>query len=107
MKRLITVLLLTVVVALSACGGDVTPDYNTKEFESALNDGEDLVGKIVEVEIEHIEPDSAFGYNLQAGEHLNFVSSKNPNVEIGDTITVEVEEVDSMLGSFIITYKKR
>lgn len=40
------------------------------------------------------------------GEHLNFVSSSNPDVKIGDIVTVKVEKVSSTLGSWFITYKK-
>lgn len=96
------------IVFLAACGnGNPEPDYTTEDFESALEDGANLEGKIVSVEIQNIEPDSAFGYNLQAGEHLNFVSSQNPKLEVGDELIAEVEEVENVLGSFIITYKKK
>lgn len=108
MKKLLVVLFsLSLLGIVSACSGDVEPDYETEEFESALNDGEDLEGKIVKVEVDNIEPDSAFGYNLQAGEHLNFVSSKNPKIDEGDELVAEVKEVESALGSFIIEYKKK
>lgn len=102
-------LLMLTVFLLVACGGgeDVEADYTTKDFENALEDGEDLTGKTVEVEIDGYEPDSAFGYNLQAGEHLNFVSNKNPKLDVGDELIAEVEEVENILGSFIITYKKK
>ena len=82
-------------------------DYpNVEDFEAALNAGEDLTGKTVTFTVLEVHPSSAFGYNLYAGEHLNFVSSKNPGVKEGDTITVKVEEVNSILGSWIISYKK-
>lgn len=92
---------------LSACGGSAEPDYTTEEFEKALNNGDDVTGKIVLVKIDDIAPDSAFGFNLQAGEHLNFVSSKNPNLEVGDEFIAEIEEVDHLLGSYIIKYKTK
>lgn len=90
-----------------ACGSaSVEPEYNEEEFESELNEGKDLTGAIVSFEVNELIPDSAFGYNMIAGEHLNFVSSKNPNVDPGDEVIVEVEEVDSLLGSYIISYKR-
>lgn len=67
------------------------PDYTTEQLETALNNGENLEGKIVSVQVDELFPDSAFGYNIQKGEHLNFVSSDNPDVEKGDKIIVEVE----------------
>lgn len=81
------------------------PDYlDAAAFEKALNTGADLRGKTVRFKVDNITPDSSFGYNLQAGEHLNFCSNENPYVNIGDTITVEVKEVKSLLGSYIIYY---
>ena len=74
-------------------------------FEKALNDGEDITGKTVVLTVKDLVPNSAFGYNIQAGEHLNFCSPDNPNVKAGDTITVKVVEVTSMLGSYIINYE--
>lgn len=107
MKRLLFILLAAVFLAACGSNASVEPDYTTEEFEASLNDGDDLTGKTVSVEVKELVPDSAFGYNIQTGEHLNFVSSKNPNVEVGDEIIVEVEEIESMLGSYIITYKKK
>ena len=91
---------------LFSCGGNV--DYKDAEsFESALNSGDDLTGKTVTFTVDSIEPSSTFGYNLQAGEHLNFCSENNPKVKEGDTITVKVDEVKSFMGSYIIYYKMK
>ena len=109
MKKVLSLLLVALIVfSLAACGGKktVTPDYaDAASFEAALNAGEDTTGKIVQFTVNTVVPDSAFGYNLQAGEHLNFCSSTNPKVSAGDTIIVKVVEVTSTLGSFIISYK--
>lgn len=64
-----------------------------------------MTGKTVCFTVDKLVPDSAFGYNLQAGEHLNFCSADNPKVSAGDTVTVSVEKVTSMLGSWIISYQ--
>jgi len=107
-KYLLVFMTIMVLGIMTACGGgNVEPDYTTEEFESALEDGEDLTGKVVKVDIDGFEPDSAFGYNLQAGEHLNFVSNKNPKLDVGDELIAEVEEIENVLGSFIIEYKKK
>lgn len=108
MKKLLAILLsLTLVLSLVACGEkvEVTPDYDVVAFEQALNNGENLTGKTVVVTVNELVPNSAFGYNIQAGEHLNFCSPDNPNVKVGDTITVKVGEVTSMLGSYVISYE--
>ncbi|PIC80756.1 hypothetical protein CSV75_02920 [Sporosarcina sp. P18a] len=91
---------------LTACGS-AEPDYTTEQFETALKNGENTEGKNVSITVDELVPDSAFGYNVQTGEHLNFVSSSNPNVKKGDEIIVKVGEVESVLGSFIIQYKKQ
>lgn len=80
-------------------------DYDdVKAFESALNSGDNLEGKTVQFKVNKLEPQSAFGYNLITGEHLNFVSSENPNAKEGDLVTVKVKQVQSMLGSWLIQY---
>lgn len=87
------------------CGSEV--DYDSiSSFESALNDGDDVEGKTVEITVDEFVPDSAFGYNIQTGEHLNFCSLDNPGVKEGDTLIVKVTDVESVLGSFIIYYEK-
>ena len=92
---------------LTACSGETTVDFkNAKDFEAALNAGDDLTGKIVTFTVDKFVPNSALGYNLQTGEHLNFVSSKNPGVKEGDSITAKVTDVSSTLGSYIISYEK-
>lgn len=79
---------------------------NVNDFESALNADDDLTGKTVTFTVDTLVLDSAFGYNLQTGEYLNFCSTGNPGVKEGDSITVKVTEVASMLGSYIISYEK-
>lgn len=85
---------------------EIAVDYpDVAEFELDLNNGKDLTGKTVTFEVIEFVPDSAFGYNLQAGEHLNFCSPKHPGVNEGDIITVKVTSISSMLGSYIISYE--
>lgn len=107
MKKSIMVLSLILVVGmLFGCSGGQVADYTTQEFEAALNNGEDVTGKTVAVEVLTMDPNSKLGYNMQAGQHLNFVSPENPGVKDGETVVVTVERVASMFGSYIITYKK-
>lgn len=106
MKKLALVFISILVGIIFGCGQGVKSDYTTAEFEKALNNGDSVDGKTVSVEVLQLEPKSAFGYNIQAGEHLNFVSAENPKVKAGDTIVLKVEKVASMFGSFIITYEK-
>lgn len=81
------------------------PDYATAEdAEAALNVGKVLEGKTVRFRVNDLRPKSAFGYNLETGEHLNFVSPHNPKVKVGDVVIVKVKEVTSTLGSFVIKY---
>lgn len=108
MKKFMVTLMMVVAVGMTmvGCSGGFVADYSTEEFEAALNNGEDVTGKTVVVKVNKLEPNSAFGYNMQAGKHLNFVSAENPNVEEGDEVVVTVEKAASMFGSWIITYKK-
>lgn len=109
MKKSLTLTLILCVLLtfiLAACG-DVKVDYeNAEDFEAALNEGDDLTGKVVTFTVREVAPDSLFGYNLQAGEHLNFCSPKTPGIKVGETVTVKVTEVKSVLRSYVIEYKK-
>lgn len=101
---------LLIMLLITACGNSVfageSINYgDEKAFEDALNNGEFLEGKIVRFTVTDICPDSAFGFNLISGEHLNFVSSRNPNVQIGDELVVRTDSISSMLGSWIVTYE--
>ena len=106
MKKVIASLLavLSVLFILTACG-QKQADYPTAaKAETALNAGKDLKGKTVTFKVTGYDPASAFGYNMETGKHLNFVSNDNPGVKKGDTVTVKVKKVASTMGSFIITY---
>ena len=84
LKKYVSLFLLIIITfSLSACGNSKTVvDYgNAEAFESALNHGENLEGKSVMFQVAEFHPDSKFGYNLWAGEHLNFISSEHPNVK--------------------------
>ena len=108
MKRIVLLICIVVLaISLVGCGSkEVVPDYSdAASFEAALNAGEDLVGKTVKFTVKEFVPNSAFGYNAQAGEHLNFCSPNNPKISTGDTVIADVEEVTSVLGSWIISYK--
>lgn len=118
MKK-VSSLILIIITALSlvACGIDsnpldslnpeqVTIDFeNEKDFEAALNADFDVIRKVVTFTVDKIAPDSAFGFNLQTGEHLNFCSEEPQDVNEGDTVTVRVIEVDTFLVSYIISYE--
>lgn len=106
-------------IALTACGTSDDEDEKTSEeeqvfidygdaesFENALNEGEDLEGKIVQFTVFELHPQSAKGYNIWAGEHLNFISSRNPKVKEGETITVRANTIESEMGSWFIYYDK-
>jgi len=110
MKKILFCLLLsfTVILGLTSCGNKevVNVDYdNVVSFESDLNNGEDLTGKIVIITVDAFVPNSAFGYNIQNGEHLNWCSQNNPKVQVGEKLTVKVTEIRSLLGSYIIYYE--
>ena len=86
---------------------EVMIDYGDAEsFEAALNEGKNLEGKVVRFIAGEFHPDSKLGYNVWAGEHLNFVSSRNPDIQDGDTVTVRTTTVENMMGSWVINYEK-
>ncbi len=105
---LVLVMMLGTFGTLTACGTKTTViDYaDAESFEAALNAGENLEGKVVRFVAGEFHPDSALGYNVWAGEHLNFVSSRNPDIKEGDIVTVRALTIESAMGSWIINYEK-
>lgn len=100
-------IMLGLVATLTACGASQPKaDYTEAQAEKKLNAGDDIKGKTIKIKVQKLDPKSAFGYNIQAGKHLNFVSNENPNVKKGDSLIVKVKKVESTLGSFVITYSK-
>lgn len=96
-KKIISIVLITFMcLALVACGGaSQKADYNDdKSFEAALNNGENVEGKIVSFEAVEVVPDSAMGYNIWGGEHLNFVPRESVDAKVGETITLRVIAVE-------------
>lgn len=109
MKKFILMMVVMVAVlgTMVGCTGGYVADYKSaEEFEAAINNGDSVEGTYVMVEVIGLEPNSAFGYNTQAGDHLNFVNAVNPNVEQGDFVVFKVERVANIFGSIIITYEE-
>lgn len=79
--------------------------YSEAQFESLLERGENLAGALVKITVKEYEPQSYFGYNVIAGKHLNFISSTNPNVKVGQALKVRIRDVTSFLGSWLISYE--
>ena len=75
-------------------------------YEAALNKGEKTEGKIVRFKVLAVKPKSEFGFNLWAGEHLNFCTQEGFPVKEGDTILAKVSKVDHCIGSWIIYYDR-
>ena len=107
MKRILLfiAMVLTFVFGVSASASE-TIDYGDENaFEEALNRGDFLEGKIVRFTVKEIHPNSTLGFNLWSGEHLNFVSSRNPDVNVGDVLVVKTDTISNTLGSWVITYE--
>lgn len=66
------------------------------EFEAALNRGENLIGKVVRFKVLEIHPDTDWGYDLWAGEHLNFIFPEPQDYKVGDEVTVRVDTVQKL-----------
>lgn len=103
-----SMVLVFVMVVLVGCGSSKAEkaDFTEAEFEAALNKGEDVDGKTVKIKVLTFVPDGSLGYTIQAGEHLNFISSENPKVKDGDELIVKATKVENLMGSFIISYEK-
>lgn len=96
-------------VTLGACGstnntlGDDIRDYESEmEFETALNNGTNINGSTVVAKATTIAPDSKFGFNVQAGEHLNFIVPENSEIQVDGYYKFKVNSTQSFLGSWIL-----
>lgn len=129
-KRGLFALIMCLSISLFGCGSDKQPeetgtssaetqqseDISTEEvvidygdaesFEAALNEGKNLENKVVRFVAGEFHPDSKLGYNVWAGEHLNFVSSRNPDLQEGDIVTVRTTTIENVIGSWVINYEK-
>lgn|GEM_PF-1273931 len=77
--------------------------HDANSFEEALNNSEKVKGKVVKFELIDYNPHSAFGVNLLAGKHLNFISETEYDVNPGEIVVCQItEEPYKMLGSWII-----
>ena len=54
-------------ITLTACGSPSADYPDAASFEAALNSGENLEGKTVQFTAGDVIPNSALGYNVQAG----------------------------------------
>lgn len=124
MKKLIALMLAAMLLMLCGCSSedsseespgsgssadkeslsaDAADFADAESFEAALNRGEDTIGKTVTFKVRSVSPDSYFGYDLWAGEHLNFIFSQDQNAEPDDVFTVEVKSAYQVAtGSWII-----
>lgn len=76
-----------------------TVDFKDAEsLETALNNGEQVNGKLVQFEVLEYKPSSALGINCWAGEHLNFILEEELDVSAGDIIIGLVIEEASSVG---------
>lgn len=106
-KRVLCFLIvLAMSTALTACGGPSADYPDAASFEAALNRGENLEGKTVQFTAGEVIPNSALGYNVQAGENLNFISSTNPDIKKGDIVVAKANTIVSLLGIWLIRYEK-
>lgn len=123
MKKVLVICMMTIILLLIGCAdttannkqdtskiadkSEYSIDYdNSIDFEKALNDGIDVNGKVVKFDVVEYKPDSSMGINCWSGEHLNFISSKELDVNKGDIITgLVTEKASKSLGSWKITYE--
>ena len=84
---------------------DYKIDYSTaEEIEKDLNSGVDVIGKIVKFKVKAYG-DSRFGKNAQSGEHLNFISNDDPQLNINDEVICVVKKTDSFIGTWLLNYE--
>lgn len=66
--------------------GYVIDFEDVESFEEALNNGEDLTGKVVKFVVSDYRPINILGINCTGGEHLNFILEEEADIADGDTL---------------------
>ena len=102
------VLILSLVFALSACGGDLfsTTDYpNVDQLEQALGVNGDPSGKTVRVTVEKTIPNAAQGYVVVQGK-FNFCLATDPVVVPGETVTFKISSYTKQSNTFYVNCTK-
>ena len=99
-----TVLLIFIIAMLCLYRPQKIDYGDAAAFEKALNDGENVVGKVVRFKVDDFKATHA-GYNLWAGEHLNFLSYRKTIYSKGDIATVKVTKIENNNGKWGIWYK--
>ena len=66
--------------------GYVIDFEDVESFEDALNNGEDLTGKVVKFVVSDYRPVNILGINCTGGEHLNFILEEEADIAVGDTL---------------------
>lgn len=99
-RLLLLLFSICIVFSLSACSNTESSDHadytSAESFESALNNGDNVIGKTVKFHADSLHPESLYGYNIWAGEHLNFISSEDPGIKRGETVVVTVTDTSQL-----------
>lgn len=79
--------------------------YTDTDFEKLLNSGKNMTGETVKLKVLDYKPDTRYGNNMWAGEHLNFISENERHVRTGDTLIVTITDAVKSHGSWFMTYE--
>lgn len=81
-------------------------DYNDAEtFENDLNNGINTEGKVVKFKVIEYNLNTLYGNNAWAGEHLNFISKDDPQLNIDNEVVCKIVSVNEKFGSWYVNYE--
>ncbi|MEG0239477.1 MAG: hypothetical protein RR643_04935 [Anaerorhabdus sp.] len=81
-----------------------TADYDQNTALSALENGDSLVGKTIDVEVSDTT-ESLLGFVFYTSNDLTFINDEILDINKGDWGRVKVVEANKLLGSWVITYE--
>ncbi|HEI0617263.1 TPA: hypothetical protein SIF56_004476 [Escherichia coli] len=94
-----------IIFASLATYGWFGTDYkNTRDLIYDLDNGEEVVGKTVMVDVRDYQY-TGLVYYFKPSNRLDFISPKNPNFKEGRKEIVEITHVQPMFDRYIIGYK--
>lgn len=83
----------------------VGPDYTEEQLIEALNNNNDVTGKTVKFEIKSIDENVMTGWTMTSEHDVLFINGAPTDDEVGDTVTVEVQDTGLAFGTWIVTVR--
>lgn len=108
MKKKISILVGLIIALFGmflAYGWRISADYRVDSLMTALESGEDVTGKTVDVKATSVNDNTLLGYIFYTKNELVFVNPEDQGIRKGFSGKVKIKEAKKVLGSWVIFYE--